>query len=483
MICLVLSETTIEENIKLLEQNRAYIDLAELRVDYLKENQYENIIPFSNNANIPLILTCRRTSDGGKFNKSEKERADILSKALEGSFTYIDLEDDFKKSSLENLAKSKGVQIIRSYHDFEKVPSDIFHRINKIAKEGEIPKIAAMVTSVSDLITLFKVKEELKGVDKKIVVGMGDFGFPTRILYKKIGSMLTFVSSNEVAPGHISAKEMKILYKADKVDDNTRIYGIIGNPAIHSFSPKIHNPGFQQIKFNAIYVPFTVDSVRQFFSLATYLKIGGFSVTVPHKQTVLPYLGKITREVAQIGSCNTVIRVQNFWSGTNTDYYGFIQPLIDDLDSKKIQSALVVGAGGAARAVVWALRNHGCKVTIVNRTVDKAKQLASETMSSYDTLENSYKYESCDLVVQTTSVGMLSDEDPIENFTFNNKHTAYELIYRPKYTAMLQRAKDSGAKLIFGSEMLIQQGVLQFESFSGYHYPKRLDINLDLEEN
>ena len=483
MICLVLSETTIEENIKLLEQNRAYIDLAELRVDYLKENQYENIIPFSNNANIPLILTCRRTSDGGKFNKSEKERADILSKALEGSFTYIDLEDDFKKSSLENLAKSKGVQIIRSYHDFEKVPSDIFHRINKIAKRGEIPKIATMVTSVSDLITLFKVKEELKGVDKKIVVGMGDFGFPTRILYKKIGSMLTFVSSNEVAPGHISAKEMKILYKADKVDDNTRIYGIIGNPAIHSFSPKIHNPGFQQIKFNAIYVPFTVDSVRQFFSLATYLKIGGFSVTVPHKQTVLPYLGKITREVAQIGSCNTVIRVQNFWSGTNTDYYGFIQPLIDDLDSKKIQSALVVGAGGAARAVVWALRNHGCKVTIVNRTVDKAKQLASETMSSYDTLENSYKYESCDLVVQTTSVGMLSDEDPIENFTFNNKHTAYELIYRPKYTAMLQRAKDSGAKLIFGSEMLIQQGVLQFESFSGYHYPKRLDINLDLEEN
>ena len=214
----------------------------------------------------------------------------------------------------------------------------------------------------------------------------------SRILYKRLGSMLTFCSDKEVAPGQISAKKMKQLYRADTIDDQSRIYGIIGQPVLHSLSPQIHNRGFKEIKFNAIYLPFTVDSVRSFFSLAEMIKIAGFSVTVPHKQAVLPYLGKISREAKQIGSCNTVVRKQNFWSGLNTDYYGFLEPINGDLESKKIETALVVGSGGAARAVVWALRNRGCKVTIVNRSVERARLLAQETMAQYDRLENARLY-------------------------------------------------------------------------------------------
>ncbi|MFA7671547.1 MAG: shikimate dehydrogenase [Sphaerochaetaceae bacterium] len=483
MICLVLSGSTIEENLKLVETNYRYIDIVELRVDKLNAEQQKRAKEFPALIDLPAILTIRRQSDGGSFSSSEKNRHALLEEALDGDFAYVDLEDDLKKVSIEQKAKEKNIKIIRSRHDFKGVPDDIFHLILKIASKGEIPKIATMPQGVDDLITLFRVKEELAQVENKIVVGMGEYGQPTRILYKKIGSLLTYCSSDNLSLGQVSAKRMKELYRADKIDDNTRIYGIIGNPVIHSFSPLIHNPGFQFIKFNAVYLPLTVDSVRSFFILAQLLQISGFSVTVPHKQAVLPYLGKITREVKQIGSCNTVVRTKTFWSGTNTDYYGFIAPLEQMLEEKRIKSALVVGAGGAARAVVWALRNHRCKVVIINRNLERAKNLAAETMATADSIKNASLYEDVDLIVQTTSVGMMSEEDPIADFNFNENHVVYELIYRPKYTTMMKRAKAANASLLFGIDMLIKQGFLQFEAFSGYHYPKRLKIEFDLEED
>ncbi len=485
MICLVLTGKTIQENLEQLAKNRPYIDLCELRVDLLDSSEYSHLATFPQEANLPVILTCRRKADGGEYQGSEKERVALLEEALEGEFTYIDLEIDLKRASLEQKAAAKGVRVIRSLHDFDSIPSDIFHRMAKIAAKGEIPKVAVMVNSVGDLITLFRAKEELAEVEEKIVVGMGEFGLPSRILYKRAGSLLTYCSEGEAAPGQINAQMMKELYRADRVNDNTKIFGVIGNPVLHSLSPLIQNRGFHEINFNAIYLPFPVDAVRSFFILAEMLKITGFSVTVPHKQSVLPYLGKITREVKQIGSCNTVVRSKNLWKGTNTDYYGFVAPLIGEIDSKDIQSALVVGAGGAARAVVWALRNHGCKVTIVNRDRERAKKLANETMSSWDSLENAPLYTEVDLIVQTTPLGMAPFEgiDPIPNYKLQRGQIVYELIYRPHYTPLLKRAQESGCRLLFGIDMLLRQGKLQFESFSGYHYPKRLEPALTLEED
>lgn len=485
LICLVLTGQTIQDNLEQLNKNRPYIDLCELRLDFLKSEEYPHVPSFPQLAALPVILTCRRVADGGQYEGSEKERVALFEGALEGNFAYVDLETDLKRLSLEQKAAKRGIKIIRSLHDFNDIPSDIFHRMAKIAARGEIPKMAVMVNSVANLITLFRAKEELSEVDEKIVVGMGEFGFPSRILYKRVGSLLTYCSEEAVAPGQISAKAMKELYRGDKVDEKSKIFGVIGNPVLHSFSPVIQNRGFHEIKFNAIYLPFPVDNVRSFFILAEMLKITGFSVTVPHKQQVLPYLGKITREVKQIGSCNTVVRANNLWKGTNTDYYGFIAPLINEIDSQRVQSALVVGAGGAARSAVWALRNHGCKVTIINRDLKRAEQLANETMSSWDSLENAPLYREVDLVVQTTPLGMAPYEgvDPIPNFEFKRGQFVYELIYRPHRTPLLKRAEESGCHLFYGIDMLLRQGKLQFESFSGYHYPKRLEPELALEED
>ena len=479
MICLTLAHKTIDECVSDVRMNRQYIDLCELRVDFLCDEDRERAYLFPSLVDVPVILTVRRKEDGGAYSASERSRKELILRCLDGDFAYVDIESDIKKGDVEEKAKEKGVKIIRSLHDFSGVPSDIYSKIYNLSQKGGIAKVCLYLNSFSDVLTLFRIQDELKGVDK-IVIGMGPYGVCTRILYHFLGSILTFASSNEAAPGQLSAAELKNIYRADKINDRTAIYGIIGNPVSHSFSPVIHNQGFKTIKYNAVYVPFLVDNIRAFFSLAETLKIRGFSVTIPFKNEVLSFLGNVTREVKQIGSCNTVVRVPGMWKGMNTDYYGFLYPILNDIDSGKVKSALVIGAGGASQSIVWALRNRGVKVTILNRTVGRAEKLARINLCEYDTLDNAHKYEGkVDLVVQTTSVGLYPDFDisPID-FHFTGKEIAYDIIYKPKMTKFLRDAEKAGCRLHFGEEMLLEQGKLQFEAFTGYHYPK--DASPDL---
>ena len=475
MICLTLSASTLEGNAELVRANRAYIDIAELRVDLLDEKEQERASLFPSMVDIPVILTLRRVQDGGRCSLSERHRRQILLSALEGGFAYVDIEEDIKRNEVESAARERGVKIIRSFHDFDGMPEDIYSRIYRLSERGDIAKAAVTPHSISDVLTLFRISDELKGVDK-IIIGMGDWGIPTRILYRRVGSLLTFASASDaVAPGQITARDLKTLYHADEVSDKTAIYGIIGNPVMHSTSPQIHNPGFRAINYDAIYLPFQVDSVRSFFSLAEYLHMRGFSVTIPHKTSVLMFLGNISREVKQIGSCNTVIRVPGMWKGMNTDYYGFLAPILKDIESGRVRSALVIGAGGASKAIVWALRNRGVKVTILNRTLSRAADIAALNLCEFDTLENARKYEGqVDMVVQTTSVGLYPDFDlnPIEGFRFTGREIVYDIIYKPRMTKLLSEAQKAGCTLHYGEEMLLEQGKLQFELFTGYHYPR-----------
>ena len=480
MICLTLSGPTILDNLKALADNKDYVDICELRLDLLSPSEVAKAADFPSMVDIPVILTLRRVSDGGKCTLQEKARRSLLIDTMKnGGFSYVDIEDDVKKSDVEEAAHSLGMKVIRSYHDFEGVPADIFSRVHSLASRGDVAKIAVTPHNTADVMTLFRINEELKDVPK-IIIGMGEWGVATRILYKKMGSILTFGSNGKaVAPGMISARELKLLYRADQLNDNTGIYGIVGNPVMHSLSPQIHNPGFHKIHYNAVYVPFLSESIRSFLTLAEMLRMRGFSVTVPFKVDVVKYLGNITREVKQIGSCNTVVRVPNMWKGTNTDYYGFIHPIEKEIDDGRIKSALVIGAGGAAKAIVWALKMRNVKVMIVNRTKSKADELARLYGVGSDSLDNISLYEGkVDLVVQATNMGLHPYEDvnPAENFHFSGKEIAYDIVYKPKYTKFLIAAEKAGCTLKFGWDMLMEQGKLQFESFTGYHYPKDVEV-------
>ena len=469
MICLTLSGPTILDNLKALADNKDYVDICELRLDLLSPSEVAKAADFPSMVDIPVILTLRRVSDGGKCTLQEKARRSLLIDTMKnGGFSYVDIEDDVKKSDVEEAAHSLGMKVIRSYHDFDGVPADIFSRVHSLASRGDVAKIAVTPHNTADVMTLFRINEELKDVPK-IIIGMGEWGVATRILYKKMGSILTFGSNGKaVAPGMISARELKLLYRADQLNDNTGIYGIVGNPVMHSLSPQIHNPGFHKIHYNAVYVPFLSESIRSFLTLAEMLRMRGFSVTVPFKVDVVKYLGNITREVKQIGSCNTVVRVPNMWKGTNTDYYGFIHPIEKEIDDGRIKSALVIGAGGAAKAIVWALKMRNVKVMIVNRTKSKADELARLYGVGSDSLDNISQYEGkVDLVVQATNMGLHPYEDvnPAEKFHFSGKEIAYDIVYKPKYTKFLLAAEKAGCSLKFGWDMLMD--ILPYIRFWG----------------
>ena len=223
MICLTLSGNTLSSCLEEIRANREYIDLAELRLDLLSEDEQRKAAEFPAMADLPVILTLRRKEDGGKCTLSERERRQLLLSALEGNFAYVDIEEDVKKNDVEAKAREKGVKIIRSFHDFSGIPDDIYSRIYRLAERGDIAKAAVTPHTIQDLLTLFRISEELKDIPK-IIIGMGDWGIPIRILYKKAGSLLTFASSgNAVAPGQVSARDLKLLYRADKENDRTAI--------------------------------------------------------------------------------------------------------------------------------------------------------------------------------------------------------------------------------------------------------------------
>ena len=372
MICLTLAERTLEDAASCVKKNREYIDLCELRLDYLDDKEQKRASLFPQMVDLPVILTFRRIQDGGKCSISEKGRRSLMFQALDGSFSYVDIEEDVKRSEVEEKARSKGIRIIRSLHDFERVPEDIFSRLYHLAEKGDIAKVAVTPRSFQDVLTLFRVEEELKGVEK-IVIGMGDYGVCTRILYKRLGSMLTFVSANEVAPGQISAEKMKIEYRADQVNERTAIYGIIGNPVMHSASPVLHNRGFKAINFNAIYVPFLVDNVRSFFMFAEYVKMRGFSVTVPFKVDVLSYLDKIPVCVAyQVGDKRT----DNFPTGEDLEN---AKPIYDYLPGWKCDISRCRRVQDLPRAALdyihYLEKAVGCRITYVSVGAERDQYL------------------------------------------------------------------------------------------------------------
>ena len=269
MICLTLSEPTIQQAVERVKKEREYIDMVELRLDFLTKKECEKASTFPSLVDLPCIVTNRRVQDGGKCALSEKQRRAQLLAAMDGDFKYIDIEEDLKRGELDEKAEARGIKIIRSLHDFSCVPDDIFSRIQQLRKRADVAKVAVTPRGIADVMTLFNAQKELEGTEK-IIIGMGPYGVCTRILYKRMGSMLTFASDSETAPGQISARDLKTLYRADQVDDKTAVYGIIGHGVLKSSSPKIHNPGFRGIKYNAVFVPFEVDSVRHFLGGALY---------------------------------------------------------------------------------------------------------------------------------------------------------------------------------------------------------------------
>lgn len=484
--CLTLSTESDIEKIKAIHTYRQWIDAVEIRLD-LCEQPNEQIVgavlaaagrlpkmpeKAQNDENaLEVILTYRRREDGGPQEIEESQRLKALISLLCRDISYVDIEYGTDVPDLEARAAELGVKVIRSLHDFSGVPENLSDIILKIDADGEIPKVACFPKSSKDVLKMIEAVADTEQIRRKIVLGMGAFGFFTRVAPRLCGSMLTYCSagSRKGAPGQVGPAEMEQVYRISIQNDATVYYGIIGNPVLHSQSPELHNRWFEEQEMNAVYLPFQVDDVGDFMKLTHRVDLRGFSITVPHKQNIIGYMDSIEGSVTTIGSCNTAVRTSAGWYGSNTDYAGFLSPLRKLNILKSEARALVIGAGGVARTVVYALKQAGLDITIVNRTDRRAEELAAEFEVRWRPLEKPWQAESrFELVVQTSSAGMEpnSEIDPLPDFRFCGSEVVYELIYVPAVTCFLQRAIDAGCIALGGSEMLQAQGVLQFAQFS-----------------
>jgi 3-dehydroquinate dehydratase / shikimate dehydrogenase len=489
-ICVVLAGETLEEDLRLLESCRTRIDLAELRVDHLLPQEAAAAGRFPARARVPVILTVRRSKDGGRFSESEAHRIALLRRLAGAGFAYVDLEDDLRVRGLDEQVRAAGAKVVRSIHDLDGVPSGLAGRLDAMARSAaEIPLAIVSPSTSRDLAEVLGAFAKPGGLPR-VVLAKGDMGFPTRVLAGRLGSAWCYASATDpgAAPGHVSPAVLEEVYRFRAVTPDTALYGVIGNPVMHSRSPMIHNRGFTVAGIDAVYVPFHVPDIDGFWAVADALGIRGLSVTVPHKSAVLGPRVRGDGDVIRIGSCNTLVRPSGSgsWAGSNTDVEGFLAPLRAAFGGAVPEGlrATVIGAGGAARSVVAALSRAGARVLILNRTVEKAQTLASAFQAAAGALDSAGIDAArgfADLIVQTTSAGMTpkEEEDPAPAFPFTGRELVYELVYAPPKTRFVRRALQAGCRVCYGRQMLLAQAALQFQCFTGVEYPPRLMRELE----
>ncbi|MDR0628375.1 MAG: type I 3-dehydroquinate dehydratase [Treponema sp.] len=496
-ICLCLTEKTLSQDVALLEHYRKYVDLVELRVDCLEADERLLIRRFPEMVDLPVILTIRREQDGGQFTAGEGSRITLLSKALafanadrRHNFAYVDMEDYLNVPTLEEVARTFGTRIIRSYHNIQGVDADLVGLMRSLRRVGdELVKVAVMPHSLEEVVGVVKAARETLDMDK-ILLCMGNFGTPTRILAEQLGSYLSYTTvkgMHTAGPGQFDPQELAELYRFRDITPKTRLFGITGFPLAVTFSPAFFNTVFTLEHTDAVYVPFPTDAVPSFLALAAELGIAGASVTVPHKEGILSYLSEVSEGVQSIGACNTIVSTPRGWIGSNTDAPGFSDALLHFIGKRTFrgQRITIIGAGGAARAIAAEVhRLHG-KALILNRNALRARDLAAPYRFAWGPLDNQgiARMDTYgDIIIQTTSAGMEGHAavDPLELYTFSGKEVVMDLIYKPERTACLQRAEAAGCRVLNGYAMLIRQAQLQYGHFMGLEFPQHLMARMHL---
>jgi 3-dehydroquinate dehydratase/shikimate dehydrogenase len=495
-LCLCLTGKTIEEDLRVLDKYRKYADLAELRVDCLAPDEQLQIRRFPEQAGLPVILTIRRDMDGGYFTGGEGYRVNLLSRGLafadsdrRRNFAYVDIEEDLKVPSLEEAARTFGTRIIRSCHNVQGVDEDLAGRLRSLSRVGdELVKMAVTPRSTEDLFRVIRAGKETADLDK-ILVCMGDHGRAVRILAEKIGSAFSYASALEegfpaAAAGQLDIRELAELYRFRKIGEKTKVYAIVGYPLKVTGSPKFFNTVFAHENIDAVYVPFPVDSIALFMKVAEEIGVAGISVTVPHKEAILPYLARQSEELRVIGACNTALRCVSGdagWYGTNTDAPGFSDSLLAFTGRKNFRGKkiTILGAGGAARAVAAEVHRLGGRALILNRTARRARELAFRykfRWGGFDDQGAKLMEKFSDIIIQTTPAGTegYATRDPLEIYAFSGRETVMDLVYQPERPPFLERAAGAGCRVLNGYDMLIRQAWYQYTQFTGKEFPADL---------
>jgi 3-dehydroquinate dehydratase/shikimate dehydrogenase len=477
-VCLAVSGESAQGMLDTAESLVRDNPFLEFRLDYLKQPlaALPKIHRFlETHQYVTAIGTCRRTDNGGKFKGSLASQLEVLTKANAAGCQIVDLEiESALKAKPEAIAAlRRRVGLIISFHDY-RATRNLEETLEKMLKvPADYYKIVSTATTLSDNVAMMKFLQKQSGAHGLIGLCMGEQGIISRVLSVRAGSVFTFGAVNadlKTAPGQISARDLRSIYRIDQVDAATRVYGVAGDPIEHSLSPVIMNTALRRENVNGVYVPLHAKTLKDLIYCVREIPLHGLSVTMPFKQVILPYLDNTDAHTAKIGACNTVVRGQDGkLYGFNTDIAGVIRPLEQRLSIEGAK-VLVLGAGGAARAAVFGLKERGAEVWILNRTSAKGQKLArqakAKTIKRPDLRKNTF-----DVIVNATPVGMGSTREcPLKDEEIQAK-VVFDMVYDPVETHLLQVARAKGIAVIPGVEMFVQQAARQFEIWTGKPAP------------
>ncbi len=450
------------------------VELVEYRIDFLRRDP--DLTRLLKERPTPLVFTARRREDGGQWRHSEEVRQRLLRAAIAEGVDYVDLEEDIAQS----IPRYGSTRRIISHHDTKGMPEDLDGLHAAMAKkDADIVKIAAKPSGYADILKMLQLVKNSEV--PTIGICMDEIGLASRMLGGKFGAPFTyatFLEERRIAPGMLDYATMRDLYRYDTIDERTEIFGVIASPVGHSLSPHIHNAAFAEAKMNRVYLPLLVppEDLDTFVKVAPELGISGISVTIPHKVAIMDYLTNRDPAVDAIGACNTVIFDGYERLGYNTDYAAAVIAIEmgfggrDEEGKSPIdgKSALVLGAGGAGKALAYGLREQGAKVAIADTQDKHAKEVA-------DALE----IDVCDwdlrhglrvnILANCTPVGMHPnvDETPFSKRHLHEGMLVFDAVYNPENTLLLKNARMKGCRVVSGVEMFVGQGCLQFKLFTG----------------
>lgn len=481
-ICISIYAVTADELLEKIDQAVPLADFIELRFDLLPPDEIDAVFN-----RLPLIektylLTYRPKEQGGAIRITMDERIAFWFNALLkiGDHKFL-VDHEFDTDFRMNLRKS--ISII-SYHDFTgngDGPKTAYKLLEDFSKKTQ--KIAVRADTITDSIEVWTLIDLAASKNKFVIpIAMGEAGKWTRILGLAHGAFMTYASlapGGETAPGQITAADMLDIYRVKKIDKTTDVYGIIAGDTSYSMSPYIHNPAFKTAGVNAVFIPLQVSNLDEFLrrmvkpeTREVDLNFKGFAVTNPHKESIIRHLDFVEESVRSIGAANTVKIIDGKLHGYNTDAGGFITPLEETYGNLSGAKVAVVGAGGAARGCIYALKDRDAEVTVFARDRVKARRLADEFAIECRNLGTDFS--GFDILINATPLGTkgeLEKETVAKIDQLRELKLVYDLIYNPTETRLLAESAILGIQSIGGLEMLIAQAARQFEIWTGIEAP------------
>lgn len=481
MICVSIGRTRHKMVlVEIQEAAKRGAELIELRLDFLaKAPDLKRLLA---NKPCPLVAAIRRTVDGGRWSGDEEQRQMLLRQAIAGGFDWVDLETDIA----DHIPRFGTVKRIVSYHNLHDMPDDLEDIHARMCQQDtDVVKLAVRARHPSDNLEVLKLTA--RSSKPTIALCMGDLGIPSRVLAAKFGAPFTYAAFNKergIAPGILSFDEMKNAYHYDRITRESAVYGVVGDPIAHSLSPLVHNAAFKALGVDAVYVPFRVPrgDLEDFLKDFEELPVHGYSVTIPHKEAAARIAVERDADVEATKAANTLVRrAKGLFAAYNSDCPAAIESLQAALASGEEvlplagRRVLLLGAGGAARAVAQALRREDTFLTITNRTAERAEQLASEL--NCNAVDWAARHSgTCDIVVNCTSVGMHPniDESPIHHSFLRPGLIVFDIIYTPETTLLVKEARARGCRVLTGVDMFVRQAAVQFRLFTGKEPPMDL---------